>query len=396
MAELKHAIFIHAIGFLDGKVTHCNNASDNGESGPKAELCFEGKSFLGRHINYRSIKGKIVSLSKIEKTYEINGHWDRNVTVKDTSNGKVTVIYSAKDVISALKTPIFKDVKVYIKMYATSVSVEHFSFPFLFATHIGECLRNVTIFTPSPVVWHQVSYIANLNGVAYTYSNLGAECVGGSKLTVVKFLKEICLRAGHKLKYALRRVPDHVCEATQSTGTRQIYVVKPMDRSIIMYIFASKADLKKTEHLLAVDGAKERLSLYESSLAEDSSFDSTVKGCVFVFHIASPVQFIVNDPQTQLIDPALKGILNVLKSASKVPSLKRVIFISSIAAVLVGSKGPVFGDMVDETWFSDVQDLMAFLGKLSVGGPKQQSWLVQKVQCLVIWWMKHGSQVFKI
>ena len=38
----------------------------------------------------------------------------RNVTVKDTNNGKVIVIYSAKDVISALKTPIVKDVKVLI------------------------------------------------------------------------------------------------------------------------------------------------------------------------------------------------------------------------------------------------------------------------------------------
>ena len=49
-----------------------------------------------------------------------------------------------------------------------------------------------------------------------------------------------------------------------------------------------------------------------------------------------------------MIDPAVKGTLNVLKSASKVPSLKRMVFTSSLAAVLVGAKGPVFGDMVDE------------------------------------------------
>ncbi|PWA88945.1 bifunctional polymyxin resistance protein, ArnA [Artemisia annua] len=115
----------------------------------------------------------------------------------------------------------------------------------------------------------------------------------------------------------------------------------------------SLADPKKTEHLLALDGAKERLSLYEASLAEDGSFDSAVNGCICVFHTASPVQFIVDDPQAQLIDPAVKGTLNVLKSASKVPSLKRVVFTSSISAVVVGAKGPVFGDTVDETWFSD-------------------------------------------
>nr|GEX98689.1 oxysterol-binding protein-related protein 4C-like [Tanacetum cinerariifolium] len=87
------------------------------ESGLEAELCFKGKPFLGRHSNYRSIRGKIVSLSKMETIYEISGHWDRNVTIKETSNGKLTVIYSAKDVISALKTPIVKDVEVLISLH---------------------------------------------------------------------------------------------------------------------------------------------------------------------------------------------------------------------------------------------------------------------------------------
>ena len=42
----------------------------------------------------------------------------RNVTLKDTSNRKGTVNYSAKDVISALKTPIVKDVKVLIFLHS--------------------------------------------------------------------------------------------------------------------------------------------------------------------------------------------------------------------------------------------------------------------------------------
>ncbi|XP_024963390.1 oxysterol-binding protein-related protein 4B-like isoform X2 [Cynara cardunculus var. scolymus] len=79
------------------------------ETGLEAELCFKGTSFLGRRGNYRSIKGKI--LSSMKTIYEISGHWDRTVTIKDISNGKMTVIYRAKDVISAMKTPVVKDVK---------------------------------------------------------------------------------------------------------------------------------------------------------------------------------------------------------------------------------------------------------------------------------------------
>ncbi|KAI3715271.1 hypothetical protein L6452_22246 [Arctium lappa] len=81
------------------------------ETGLEAELCFKGNSFLGRRGNYRSIKGKILSSTEMKTIYEINGHWDRTVTIKDINNGKMTVIYRAKDVISAMKTPIVKDVK---------------------------------------------------------------------------------------------------------------------------------------------------------------------------------------------------------------------------------------------------------------------------------------------
>ncbi|KAJ0862849.1 putative 3-beta hydroxysteroid dehydrogenase/isomerase, NAD(P)-binding domain superfamily [Helianthus annuus] len=87
-------------------------------------------------------------------------------------------------------------------------------------------------------------------------------------------------------------------------------------------------------HLLALDGAKERLSLFEANLTLEGSFDSAVDGCLCVFHTASPVLLSVDDPQTQLIDPAVKGTLNVLKSAAKVQSLKRVVLTSSMSAIL--------------------------------------------------------------
>jgi len=103
--------------------------------------------------------------------------------------------------------------------------------------------------------------------------------------------------------------------------------------------------------MLALDGAKERLSLFEANLTAEGSFDSAVDGCVCVFHTASPVMFSVDDPQAQLIEPAVKGTLNVLKSAAKVQSLKRVVLTSSIAAVMVSSAE--HGFVMDETWFSD-------------------------------------------
>lgn len=60
-------------------------------------------------------------------------------------------------------------------------------------------------------------------------------------------------------------------------------------------------DPRKTDHLLALDGAMERLHLFEADLIEEGSFDSVVNGCDGVFHTASPVSLSVTDPQVQIL-----------------------------------------------------------------------------------------------
>ncbi|OAY39974.1 hypothetical protein MANES_10G138900v8 [Manihot esculenta] len=141
-------------------------------------------------------------------------------------------------------------------------------------------------------------------------------------------------------------------------------------------------DPKKTDHLLALDGAKERLHLFKANLLEEGSFDAAVDGCEGVFHTASPVLFAATDPQlsfvssiniffielhelqeifpfyfsgfqAELIDPAVKGTLNVLKACTKVKSVKRVIITSSMATIPYNGKPLHLDVVVDETWFSD-------------------------------------------
>ncbi|GMH00032.1 hypothetical protein Nepgr_001871 [Nepenthes gracilis] len=112
-------------------------------------------------------------------------------------------------------------------------------------------------------------------------------------------------------------------------------------------------DPKRTEHLFALDGAKERLHLYKANLLEEGSFDSAIDGCEGVFHTASPFYHDVKDPQTELLDPAVKGTLNVLGSCAKVPSVKRVVLTSSMAAVSYNGKPRTPDVVVDESWFSD-------------------------------------------
>ncbi|KAK3422998.1 hypothetical protein EUGRSUZ_G03352 [Eucalyptus grandis] len=112
-------------------------------------------------------------------------------------------------------------------------------------------------------------------------------------------------------------------------------------------------DSQKTQHLLALGGAKERLHLFKADLLEEGSFDSILDGCGAVFHTASPVVFSASDPQAEIVDPAVRGTSNVLKSCAKVPSINRVVVTSSMAAVVFNGKPLTSGVVVDETWFSD-------------------------------------------
>ncbi|KAL0722809.1 hypothetical protein Bca4012_037408 [Brassica carinata] len=55
----------------------------------------------------------------------------------------------------------------------------------------------------------------------------------------------------------------------------------------------------------------------------------------------------------ELLDPAVKGTINVLSTCLKTPSVKRVVLTSSIASVAFNGMPRTPETIVDETWFAD-------------------------------------------
>jgi len=90
-------------------------------------------------------------------------------------------------------------------------------------------------------------------------------------------------------------------------------------------------DKAKTGPLLSLPGAAERLKLFQADLSEEHAFDSAVESCQGVFHVASPMDFS-KPSEDDFVQPALKGVLNVLKSCSRAKSVKRVVYTSSMVA----------------------------------------------------------------
>lgn len=85
--------------------------------------------------------------------------------------------------------------------------------------------------------------------------------------------------------------------------------------------------------LTSLKGASSLLTLHKAQLLKEGSYDDMVRGCEVVHHTASPYSLTVNDPQKDLVDPAVKGTLNVLKACAKSKTVKRVVLTSSMAAM---------------------------------------------------------------
>ncbi|KAF7124502.1 hypothetical protein RHSIM_Rhsim12G0083400 [Rhododendron simsii] len=97
-------------------------------------------------------------------------------------------------------------------------------------------------------------------------------------------------------------------------------------------------NVEKVGFLWELNGAKERLKIFKADLMVEGSFDQAIQGADGVFHTASPVlvpcdENVQANQWTTLIDPCIKGTLNVLSSCTKATSVRRVVLTSSCSCI---------------------------------------------------------------
>ena len=111
---------------------------------------------------------------------------------------------------------------------------------------------------------------------------------------------------------------------------------------------------KKLASLKAlVPNEPDRIKFFKSDLLDKGSYEESMQGCELIYHTASPFAVSVENPQRDLIDPAVKGTENVLESATKVSSVKRVVITSSCAAICTDSADVEFAKsdkLTEEDW----------------------------------------------
>ncbi|KAK7294038.1 hypothetical protein RJT34_16921 [Clitoria ternatea] len=109
---------------------------------------------------------------------------------------------------------------------------------------------------------------------------------------------------------------------------------------------------QKYEHLLKLEKASENLKLFKADLLNYESIHSAIVGCSAVFHVACPVpETVVPNPEVEVIEPAVKGTLNVLEACLEA-KVERVVFVSSVAAIIMNQNLPK-DKVIDESYWTD-------------------------------------------
>jgi len=94
---------------------------------------------------------------------------------------------------------------------------------------------------------------------------------------------------------------------------------------------------EKVAHLLALEGAKERLSLHDADLLKAGSYDQAFAGCDGVIHAAAVVDVSGlkgEEAEKHVVAPSVDGTKNVIAIINAAGTVKRVVHTSSIAAIM--------------------------------------------------------------
>jgi len=115
-------------------------------------------------------------------------------------------------------------------------------------------------------------------------------------------------------------------------------------------------NVAKVAHLTAAaESAPGTLKLFAGDLNQPGSYADAMAGCGVVFHTASPFTRSVEDPQRDLVEPAVGGTRDVLNTANGVDTVTRIVLTSSVAAIYTDAAecaAAPGGQLTEERWNS--------------------------------------------
>lgn len=109
-------------------------------------------------------------------------------------------------------------------------------------------------------------------------------------------------------------------------------------------------DQDRVRHLLnLLSDTTEQLEIVGADLLQPGAFDSVIKGCEWISHNATAVLLTAEDPQKEILDPAIEGTKNIINSIKKCGGVEQICMMSSTAAIInrKRKKGHIY---TEEDW----------------------------------------------
>ncbi|MCL7029175.1 hypothetical protein MKW94_024542 [Papaver nudicaule] len=112
------------------------------------------------------------------------------------------------------------------------------------------------------------------------------------------------------------------------------------------------SDENKVGLLKRLEGAETRLELFQADIYKPDEFDVVIKGCDYVFHVATPLQHSTDNSHQfkNITEAALAGAKSIGESCIRSGTVKRLIHTASVvAASPLKEDGTGFKDVMDES-----------------------------------------------
>lgn len=116
-------------------------------------------------------------------------------------------------------------------------------------------------------------------------------------------------------------IGSHLIGDVLKAGHRVRVAVRSLEKSqAIKELYPSAAD--KIEFAVVPD------------MSQSSAYQDALKGVNYVFHLAGAMVDKGTELERDFVDPAVKGSLSILESASKVDSIRKVAIVSSFLSLM--------------------------------------------------------------